>query len=92
MKASEAQLLRFLRESKVFEVPIYQRMYTWSTDQCERLWSDIVEITQDTTNDGGHFIGSLVYIESGQFQINRWVLDLVENFHIQKTPLPLKYI
>ena len=44
-------------------------MYTWSTDQCERLWSDIVEITQDTTNDGGHFIGSLVYIESGQFQI-----------------------
>ena len=69
MKANESSLLDFLRGPKQFEVPIYQRMYSWTTAQCDRLWNDLVDVAQDRDGGGGHFVGSIVYIESGLFQV-----------------------
>ena len=69
MKASESSLLDFLRGPKQFEVPIYQRMYSWSTTQCQRLWDDITDVVNNP-NEGGHFVGSVVYIETDHFHLS----------------------
>ncbi|WP_449288266.1 GmrSD restriction endonuclease domain-containing protein [Marinobacter salarius] len=38
MKATEAKLLDFLKKSPQFVIPIYQRTYSWSEQQCRQLW------------------------------------------------------
>ena len=68
MKAAENQLLPFLEGKKQFIIPIYQRTYSWTTEQCEQLWNDIVRAaTHDEVK--GHFVGSIVYIQKGLFQV-----------------------
>ncbi|MAY25640.1 MAG: hypothetical protein CMK02_04995 [Polycyclovorans sp.] len=69
MKATEAKLLDFLKKSPQFIIPIYQRTYSWSSPQCQQLWDDILRAgSQDAI--GGHFIGSVVYIEQGLYQVS----------------------
>ena len=34
VKATEANLLKFLRKSPQFVIPIYQRNYSWTADEC----------------------------------------------------------
>jgi uncharacterized protein with ParB-like and HNH nuclease domain/predicted transport protein len=63
MKAVEANFLKFLKKSDQLEVPIYQRTYSWTRPECLQLWSDIVRSSQE--NASGHFIGSIVYIDTG---------------------------
>lgn len=69
MKATEAKLLDFLKKSPQFIIPIYQRTYSWSEPQCQQLWDDILRAGTDD-NIGGHFIGSVVYIEQGLYQVS----------------------
>lgn len=69
MKASEAKLLDFLKKSPQFIIPIYQRTYSWSEVQCQQLWDDILRAGADE-GIGGHFIGSVVYIEQGLYQVS----------------------
>ncbi|KMK81550.1 GmrSD restriction endonuclease domain-containing protein [Pectobacterium brasiliense] len=64
MKATETNLLKFLRKSPQFVIPIYQRNYSWTEAQCQQLWSDLLRAGRDATING-HFIGSIVYIERG---------------------------
>jgi len=68
MKAAENQLLPFLEGKKQFIIPIYQRTYSWTREQCAQLWSDIVHAATDKEVDG-HFVGSIVYIQRGLFQV-----------------------
>lgn len=39
-------------------IPVYQRNYEWTKDQCEKLFSDILVAEK---NDKTHFCGSIVY-------------------------------
>jgi uncharacterized protein with ParB-like and HNH nuclease domain len=68
MKATEAKLLDFLKKSPQFVIPIYQRTYSWTEKECRQLWDDIVRCG---SNDkiAVHFVGSIVYIESGLSQV-----------------------
>ena len=68
MKATEAKLLEFMKKSPQFVIPIYQRTYSWSERECRQLWDDIVR-TGENEEINGHFIGSIVYIEKGIYQI-----------------------
>lgn len=68
MKASEAKLLDFLKRSPQFVIPIYQRTYSWTEKECRQLWDDIMRCGHDETI-GVHFVGSIVYIESGLSQV-----------------------
>lgn len=67
MKASEANLLLFLRKSSQFVVPIYQRTYSWTEKQCRQLWNDILRAGLSDAIPV-HFIGSIVYVEQGLSQ------------------------
>ena len=69
MKAKETKLLKFLQNSSQFIIPIYQRTYSWTEQQCQQLWSDIIRAGSND-NIGGHFIGSVVYIEEGLYQVS----------------------
>lgn len=64
MKATEANLLKFLKSAPQFIIPIYQRNYSWTEEQCGQLWRDLLRAGRDN-NVTGHFIGSIVYIERG---------------------------
>ena len=69
LKAVQANFLSFLQGTKQFVIPIYQRNYSWTLKQCEQLWNDITR-TALSPEIPGHFIGSIVYIESGVYQVS----------------------
>lgn len=58
MKASETKLRVLLEGQKQFQVPLFQRPYSWEKEDWETLWEDLLE----TYLGGGrsHFLGSIV--------------------------------
>ena len=69
MKATETRLLDFLKKSPQFVIPIYQRTYSWTERECQQLWADIVRTGSDDTVPA-HFVGSIVYIHEGIYQVS----------------------
>ena len=69
MKATEAKLLAFIKKSPQFVIPIYQRTYSWTEKECRQLWDDILR-TGANDDITAHFIGSIVYIEKGLYQVS----------------------
>ena len=69
MKATEANLLAFLKRSPQFIIPIYQRTYSWTEAQCRQLWEDILRAGSHE-DISAHFIGSVVYIEKGLYHVS----------------------
>jgi uncharacterized protein with ParB-like and HNH nuclease domain/predicted transport protein len=69
MKATEANFLGFLKKSPQFVIPIYQRTYSWKEKECRQLWDDIVR-TGSNDSVSAHFVGSIVYIEKGLYQVS----------------------
>lgn len=69
MKATEAKLLEFLKKAAQFVIPIYQRTYSWGPKECQQLWDDIIRAGK---NDAvpAHFVGSIVYVEKGLYQVS----------------------
>ncbi len=71
MKASEAGLLDFVKKSPQFVIPIYQRTYSWTEKECRQLWDDVVRAgSHEAINV--HFVGSVVYVESGLSQVTQF--------------------
>ncbi|MFC1597767.1 DUF262 domain-containing protein [Planctomycetota bacterium] len=68
MKAVEANFLAFLKKSPQFIIPIYQRTYSWGDKECRQLWEDILR-TGRNEKISAHFVGSIVYVEKGLYQI-----------------------
>lgn len=68
MKATEINFLKFLKQPNQFVIPIYQRTYSWTLKQCQQLWQDIIRLSQEE-EISGHFVGSIVYIEAGLYQV-----------------------
>lgn len=69
MKATEANLLEFIKKSPQFVIPIYQRTYSWTERECKQLWDDVCRAGA-AENISAHFIGSVVYIQSGLYQVS----------------------
>ncbi len=64
--AKETALRSILEGTKQYQVPLYQRTYSWTLEQVQRLWSDVVDLTNDRMENETqtHFIGSLVLAPS----------------------------
>jgi len=69
MKADETKLLKFMNGPKQFIIPIYQRTYGWTLKECRQLWEDIIKAGKDD-KISSHFLGSIVYVEKGLYQIS----------------------
>jgi len=59
MKASDSKVSKFIgRNEAVFIIPPFQRNYTWSKEQCNELFDDIVNAAKKKKS---HYIGNIVY-------------------------------
>ena len=59
MRAGNTTLNEFLTRQIKMNIPIYQRKYNWSLDECKQLFQDIFSIGSDE-NRKSYFIGSIV--------------------------------
>lgn len=48
-----------LDDDTVFTIPEYQRAYSWSIDNCDKLWQDIVDYTESDNKDS-YFFGTII--------------------------------
>lgn len=56
----------------VFEIPKYQREYTWGTREWESLYDDLIE------NNDGYFLGSIICINCATDSINAPKFEVVD--------------
>ena len=47
--------------NKIFEIPLFQRNYNWTVDNCKELYDDIIKSYDDNTS---HFIGIFIHYNS----------------------------
>ena len=75
MRAIDRPFTRIINGSTRFVIPVFQRDYRWAEAQCGQLWRDILHIAQGET-PRGHFIGSVVYVSTGDSSagFTRWLL------------------
>lgn len=75
MKAIHSPFTKIINGATQFVIPVFQRAYSWTETQCEQLWSDIIQIARNKA-DGGHFLGSFVYMPTGDTcpSFTRWLL------------------
>ncbi len=59
MQAINNPFVALVNGTKQFMIPAFQRDYSWTTEQCQQMWDDIVRAG---SSDGDHFIGSFVYV------------------------------
>ncbi len=62
MIANQASFLSLLDGKKQFNIPIYQRTYSWKVKQCKQLLDDILTVGGNDAQKS-HFIGSVVYFQ-----------------------------
>jgi hypothetical protein len=58
LATNTVSLSDLLSGEKRFEVPLYQRDYSWTEEHWEDLWNDILDISGDSETK--HYMGSLV--------------------------------
>ena len=59
MKANDSKISSFIGNSeRVFIIPPFQRNYTWTLDECEELFDDILTSIKKHSE---HYIGNIVY-------------------------------
>jgi uncharacterized protein with ParB-like and HNH nuclease domain len=59
MKASETTLRNLLEGTKQFQIPLFQRPYSWKKDNWETLWQDLMSLYNDEVK-GSYFLGPIV--------------------------------
>ena len=59
MKAINRRFTNLIEGTKQFIIPIFQRDYIWTTEQCEQMWKDVL-----SAGEKGHFIGSIIYVDA----------------------------
>ena len=65
MRAIHSTFTNIIEGKKQFIIPVFQRDFSWTREQCEQLWRDVRRASGGTA-DSGHFMGSIVYIEDEQ--------------------------
>ena len=75
MTAVDCPFVNIINGASQFIIPVFQRDYSWTEAECDQLWRDILQIASDTT-DREHFLGSVVYISTGNTAASfaRWLL------------------
>ncbi|MFA7082163.1 MAG: DUF262 and DUF1524 domain-containing protein [Bacteroidales bacterium] len=92
MKASETRISLLLsKNSTKFVIPVYQRNYDWSLDQCKQLFYDIEEVGNKTETDT-HFIGSIVYVHDDIYSANSIAELTIIDGQQRLTTITLMYI
>ncbi|MFB2919667.1 DUF262 domain-containing protein [Aerosakkonema funiforme] len=59
MKASETRLGELLQGGKQFQIPLFQRPYSWNEQNWETLWEDLMSLYRAEVQ-GSYFLGPIV--------------------------------
>lgn len=59
MKASETTLRNLLEGTKQFQIPLFQRPYSWTKEKWETLWEDLMKLYSNEV-EGSYFLGAIV--------------------------------
>ena len=62
IKASEKNLNEVFSDTYLFEIPLYQRPYSWNTEQVDELLDDLLN-AMDRDAQSPYFLGSIVLIK-----------------------------
>jgi uncharacterized protein with ParB-like and HNH nuclease domain/predicted transport protein len=76
MKAIDSPFTKIINGTSQFIIPVFQRDYTWDAEtQCAQLWRDVLRAAR-TGGEHGHFLGSIVYVATGDSLagFTRWLL------------------
>ena len=60
MQAINNPFVALINGNKQFIIPAFQRDYSWTTEHCRQMWSDIIHVSDGEGRD--HFMGSFVYV------------------------------
>ncbi|MGH2081357.1 DUF262 domain-containing protein [Aerococcus urinaeequi] len=58
MEGNVQNVVGYLKKGTKFIIPVYQRNYDWTLENCQRLMEDLVELNSSDKNT--HFFGSIV--------------------------------
>ncbi|MEU8524538.1 DUF262 domain-containing protein [Streptomyces sp. NPDC048629] len=79
MHAQETTFSKLIHGETQFQVPLYQRTYSWQRDELRQLWDDVQELVEDELEGrapAAHFLGSVVLaperVAAGGMQ--RWLV------------------
>ena len=61
MKAINRPFTDIINGNRQFVIPVFQRDFSWTLEQCEQLWWDVRRATAAGVSTG-HFMGSIVYV------------------------------
>lgn len=69
METERKSVLEYLSNNK-FLIPMYQRPYAWTLEECEQLWNDIVDFfnDEDRKYEDEYFLGSVVMYKQNNRQ------------------------
>ncbi|PSO48633.1 MAG: DUF262 domain-containing protein [Cyanobacteria bacterium SW_9_44_58] len=59
MKALETSLRNLLEGTKQFQIPLFQRPYSWNKENWQALWEDLLSIYKKEV-EGSYFLGPIV--------------------------------
>ncbi|MFI0978893.1 DUF262 domain-containing protein [Streptomyces sp. NPDC021093] len=63
MHAQETTFSKLVQGEKQFQVPLYQRTYSWQREELQQLWDDVLELVEEQAEGrppAAHFLGSVV--------------------------------
>lgn len=76
MKAIDHPFTKIINGTTQFVIPVFQRDYSWQAEpHCAQLWRDVIRAANSSANHR-HFLGSIVYIATGDTSagFTRWLL------------------
>ena len=72
MQAIDRHFAQIINGTTQFIIPVFQRDYTWTEEQCRQLWHDVLRAAGQVR---GHFMGSIVYVDTGSAaSFTRWLV------------------
>ncbi|WP_414017413.1 DUF262 domain-containing protein [Helicobacter pylori] len=70
IESKDSHLRDILKDELYYQIPIYQRPYQWTEENCEKLLDDLFFNYEDD-RESDYFCGSLVLVKSDPNSKNR---------------------
>ncbi|MER5351445.1 DUF262 domain-containing protein [Kitasatospora sp. NPDC002551] len=79
MHAQEITFLKLVQGQIQFQVPLYQRTYSWTRAELQQLWDDVADLAEQQlagVTPPSHFLGSVVLAPNGNQAggLQRWLV------------------
>lgn len=84
----QKKVAEIFNNSNVFSIPNYQRDYAWKEQNLDDLWEDLLEAEKATSDEMGHFLGTIVVAEVSN---NQQVYDIIDGQQRATTLFMLRY-